>query len=54
MVQWLGLGAFTAMPQVRPLVGDLRSRKPHGTDQKEKTDYNLSNHDKCKPEEHDR
>ena len=27
-VQWLGLHAFTAMPRVQSLVGELRSRKP--------------------------
>ena len=29
MVQWLGLGAFTAGAWVRSLVGELRSHKPH-------------------------
>ena len=29
MVQWLGLGALTAMAQVQSLVGELRSRKPY-------------------------
>ena len=28
MVQWLGLGPFTAVSQVRALVGELRSPKP--------------------------
>ena len=28
VVQWLGLGAFTARPQVQSLVGELRSCKP--------------------------
>lgn len=28
--QWIGLGAFTAVAQVRYLVGELRSRKPRG------------------------
>ena len=27
-VQWLGLGAFTAVAQVQSLVGELRSHKP--------------------------
>ena len=30
MVQWLGLGAFTAGAWVRSLVGELRSQKPQG------------------------
>ena len=29
MVQWLGLGAFTAGAWVRSMVGELRSHKPH-------------------------
>ena len=29
-VQWLGLGAFTAVAQVQSLVGELRSCKLHG------------------------
>ena len=28
LVQWLGLGVFTAMAQVQPLVRELRSHKP--------------------------
>ena len=30
VVQWLGLGAFTAVAQVQPLVKELRSLKPCG------------------------
>ena len=30
MVQWLGLGAFTAVAQVQSLVGKLRYRKLSG------------------------
>ena len=33
-VQWLGLGAFTAVAQVQSLVGELRSCKPHGVAKK--------------------
>ena len=33
-VQWLGLGAFTAVTQVESLVWELRSCKPHGTAKK--------------------
>ena len=33
VVQWLGLGAFTARTWVQSLVGELRSRKPHSTTQ---------------------
>ena len=29
VVQWLGLGAFTAGAQVQSLAGELRSRMPH-------------------------
>ena len=29
-VQWFGLGAFTAIAWVQPLVGELRSHKPPG------------------------
>ena len=36
MVQWLGLGAFTAKgPGVQSLVWELRSLKLHGTDKAE-------------------
>ena len=36
MVQWLGLGAFTAEgPGVQSLVWELRSLKLHGTDKAE-------------------
>ena len=31
-VQWLGLSAFTAGAQVRPLVGELRAHMPHSSD----------------------
>ena len=38
MVHWLGLGAFTAVarvqPLVQPLVRELRSHKPHGVAKK--------------------
>lgn len=30
VVQWLGLGVFTAVAQIQPLVGELRFRKPCG------------------------
>ena len=33
-VQWLGLGAFTAMAQVHSLVGEPISCKPHGAAKK--------------------
>ena len=33
-VQWLGLGALTAVAQVQSLVGELRSCKPHGVAKK--------------------
>ena len=36
MVQWLGLGAFTAVAQVQSLVGELRSHKPCGAAKKKK------------------
>ena len=29
-IQWLGLGTFTAMAWVQPLVKELRSYKPRG------------------------
>ena len=35
-VQWLGLCASTAGAQVRSLVGELRSCKPHGRAKKKK------------------
>ena len=35
-VQWLGLSAFTAGAQVQSLMGELRSRKPHGVAKKKK------------------
>ena len=34
MVQWLGLGTFTAMAWVQSLVRELRSYKPLGVDKK--------------------
>ena len=36
-VQWLGLGAFTAVAQVQSLVRELRSRKPHSTAKNKQT-----------------
>ena len=36
MVQWLGLGAFTAMAQVQSLVRELRSCKLHSVAKKKK------------------
>ena len=36
MVQWLGLGAFTAGAWVHSLVGELRSRKPHSEVERKK------------------
>ena len=36
MVQWLGLGTFTAMAWVQSLVRELRSYKPLGVDKKKK------------------
>ena len=36
VVQWLGLGAFTAVAQVQSLVGELRSPKPRGMAKKKK------------------
>ena len=38
VVQWLGLGSFTARAQVQTLVGKLKSRKPCGAAKKKK-DY---------------
>ena len=35
-VQWLGLGAFTAMARVQSLVRELTSRKPRSTAKKKK------------------
>ena len=34
MVQWLGLGAFTARAQVQSLIGELKSYKLRGTAEK--------------------
>lgn len=34
VVQWLGLGVFTAEPQVRFLFEELKSKKLHGTAKK--------------------
>ena len=39
MVQWLGLGAFTAVAQVQSLVGELRSCKPCGATKKKKKKF---------------
>ena len=36
MVQWLGLGAFTAWTQVQSPVGKLKSHKLYGTAEKKK------------------
>ena len=36
MVQWLGLGAFTAVAQIQSLVRELRSHKPRGSAKKKK------------------
>ena len=36
MVQWLGLGTFTARAWVQSLVRELRSHKMHGTAKKKK------------------
>ena len=35
-VQWLGLGAFTAVAKVQSLLGELRSHKPHVASKKKK------------------
>ena len=43
MVQWLGLGAFTAGflgPWVHSLVNELRSHKPHGVALNKQTNKN--------------
>ena len=34
MAQWFGFGALAVVAWVQPLVGDLRSHKPHGVTQK--------------------
>ena len=39
-VQWLGLGAFSAGTQVRSLVGELKSHKPHSVAKKKKRHTN--------------
>ena len=36
MVQWLGLGDFTARAQVQSLVGELRSHKLRGVAKRKK------------------
>ena len=36
MVQWLGLGPFTARSRVPSLLGEVRSLKPCGTGQKKR------------------
>ena len=36
VVQWLGLGAFTAVAQVQSLIGELKSHKPCGMAKKKK------------------
>ena len=38
VVQWLALGAFTAMVWVQSLVGELRSPKPHSLAKKKKNE----------------
>ena len=40
MLQWLGLGAFTAVARVQPLVRELRSHKPHGVAKKKSLENN--------------
>ena len=44
VVQWLGLGIFTAMAWVQSLVGELRSHEPHGMEKKKKRNSALSLH----------
>ena len=39
MVQWVGLGAFTARTWDQSLVGELRSHKPCGMAKKRKKKY---------------
>ena len=39
VVQWLGLGAFTAMAWVQTLVGELRSHFPQATQRSQKNIY---------------
>ena len=41
MVYWLGFNAFTAVAWVQSLVGELRSRKPHGTAKKKDKDLEM-------------
>ena len=43
VVQWLGLGAFTAVAQVQSLVEELRSRKLHSTTKQKKPINALKN-----------
>ena len=43
VVQWLGLGSFTAVARVPSLVGELRSHKMHGTAKKKKASKKLDN-----------
>ena len=41
-VQWLGLGAVTVRARVQPLVGELRSHKPHSTAKKKQKKATVS------------
>ena len=44
MLQWLGLGAFTAGAWVQSLVRELRSCKPGGAAKKKEKYCNLQSH----------
>ena len=46
VVQWLGLGASTAVKTVQSLVGELRSRKPYN-EAKKKKNTSLAELSKC-------
>ena len=46
MIQWVGLGAFTASTWVQSLVGELRSRKPCGM-AKKKGEKEIPGKTKC-------
>ena len=41
MVQWLELGAFTAVAWVQSLARELRSRKMHGTAKKKEKEKSM-------------
>ena len=41
-IQWLGLDAFTSVAWVQSLVGELRSRKPHGMARKKRIILHIS------------